>query len=153
MAESSATNAKAMDFGGGVMGGLGALVQGQAAQDAGKYNAQVAIQNAALARQKAAEEARRIRVAGSKQLGDMRANYGHSGIGIQGSAVDVLMESAANVELDALTKIHEGETRGRMFEGEAAMDIFGGNAAKDSSYYSAAGKLMDGAGKAAAAGA
>jgi hypothetical protein len=98
-ANSTAGAANGMSAAGGVMGAIGSLVQGQAAEDAGKYNAKVAQQNAFLARQKAMEEARRLRVAGRKQIGDMRANYGHSGIGIQGSAMDVLMESAAKVEL------------------------------------------------------
>ena len=139
---------KNLSLAGGVFGALGTLIQGQAAEDAGKYNAEVARQNATLARQKAFEEARRIRVAGRKQIGDMRASYGHSGLGIQGSAIDVLMESAANVELDALTKENEGETRARMFESEAEMELFGGDMAKTSSYLSASGKLMESAGKA-----
>jgi hypothetical protein len=122
------------------------------AQQAGEYNAQVAEQNAALARQQAFEEARRTRIQGRKVIGDMAANYGHSGIGIQGSALDVLMESTANVELDALTKEHSGFTKASMFEGEAEMDRSMGSEARTSSYFSAAGQLMAAGGTAAKGG-
>jgi len=60
------------------------------------------------AKQAARENARRQSVEARKRIGLMRANYGASGVSIEGSPLDVLEESAANAELDRLTILHGG---------------------------------------------
>lgn len=118
------------------------LIKGAAAGRAGDYNAKIAIQNAGLSRMQSIEEARRIRVMGRKVMGEQRANFGASGIAQSGSALDVLAETAANNELDALTIMHEGESRARMFESDARQEKEQGDDARTNSYLQAAGSLM-----------
>lgn len=65
-------------------------------------------QAADQAQQAARENARRQSIEARKRIGLMRANYGASGVAIEGSALDVLEESAANAELDRLTILQGG---------------------------------------------
>jgi hypothetical protein len=85
--------------------------------DASDYNAALADTNAAQSIEAAAETERRQRVTAAKQLGEIRARYGASGAGIN---YDVLEESVATAELDALTIRHEGALKARAYQQEAA---------------------------------
>ncbi len=134
--------------GGQVLGAFGTSVAGESEKKSQDYNAGVALQNADLTRQQTVEDARRQRVMARKVIGDARANYGASGIGLQGSALDILGESAANAELDALTIEHNGENRARMYESEAQQDTAAGRAARTAGYLGAAGKGAAAAGEA-----
>ena len=127
--------------GSGFFGFVSTLMTGESMKQASDYNAKVAIQNAAISRQQGIEEARRTRVIGRKVLGEARAAYGASGIGLSGSALDVLAESASKNELDALTIEHESEARARMFEADAAMQRHQGKIAKRNSYLKAASQF------------
>jgi hypothetical protein len=135
---------------GGLMSAVGAINQGNSAKAAADYNAQVAEQNAELSRQQGIEEERRTRIMAKKQLGDMRANYGASGITLEGSPLDILEESAAAAELDALTVRHAGDSRAIGYRNEAAQERFSGRQARTSGYFSASGSLLSGAGQAMA---
>ena len=98
---------------------------------ASAYNAALAQQNAALTYQQAAEAERRYRVQARKDLGEIRARYGASGVTLDGSAMDVLMESARNAELNALTIRHEGDVKALAFTNEAALHKFTAAAATE----------------------
>lgn len=89
------------------------------------------------AKQAARENARRQSIEARKRIGLMRANYGASGVAIEGSALDVLEESAANAELDRLTILHGGTLDANRYKaagkaafaqgiGTAANDLLGG---------------------------
>jgi hypothetical protein len=107
-------------LGGGVLSAFGSLYQGKAEAAAQEFNARVSENNAEMARVQAAEEERRVRVGGAKAIGDMRANYGASGIVTsESSALDVLEESAMNVELDALTVRYQGHAQALAMKNEA----------------------------------
>jgi hypothetical protein len=103
--------------------GVGSFMQGSADADAADKNAARLTENARTARQQAAEEERRYRISGQKQLGGIRANYGASGISSsEGSALDVLQESAQNIELDALEIRHQGELKAQGYTEDAATE-------------------------------
>jgi len=95
-------------------------------------------QAADQAKQAARENARRQNIEARKRIGLMRANYGASGVSIEGSPLDVLEESAANAELDRLTILHGGSI-------EAGRYRAAGNAALIGGIGSAAGDLLSGA--------
>jgi hypothetical protein len=90
------------------------------------------------AQQAARENARRQSIEARKRIGLMRANYGASGVAIEGSALDVLEESAANAELDRLTILHGGTLDANRYRAA-------GRAAFAQGVTSAAGDLLGGA--------
>lgn len=128
--------------------GLGTLNQGKSDKYAGEYNAQVAQQNAAYTLQQSAEEERRSRVLSGKAIGDIRANYGASGVTSDGSVLDVLEESAANAELDALTIRAEGRAKYAGYLNEADMSLYSGKNKYNAAKVTAAGYLVSGGEKA-----
>lgn len=130
----------------GVFGAVGAMEEGRAGYIAGQYNASVADENARQARLQAAEDARRQEVDARKQLGSIKAAYGASGVvSSEGSALDVLQESARSAALDHLTIKHQGELRARAYESEAVIARMGGDAARTAGNWRAASSLTAGA--------
>jgi hypothetical protein len=113
---------------------LGALSQAQSASTAVAYNAQIAGINAQMAERnaQAAEqqatqaiaegeaEAERQRLETRRRLGSARAIYGASGVDVFGSPLDVLSESAAEGELDALILQYQGSRRAQDYLTRAA---------------------------------
>jgi len=141
---------------------IGQIRQANAQASAQRYNAglkqrEVAIAeaNADLTRQQTNENERRHRTLARKKLGSLRANLGASGVTIDGSALDVLEESAANAELDALTIRHEGKLkelsqRNQGLTSRADSELLKSSASstETSGYMSAAGTLLSGGTKA-----
>lgn len=129
---------------GSIMSAYGQKQAGDAALMAGEFNANNLERNAVLARQQAAEEERRLRVMARKSIGEMRANFGASGVTMEGSALDVLQESAAMAELDALTIRHRGDAQAAQMRNEAISERYRGASAQAGSRWSAAGTLLSG---------
>jgi hypothetical protein len=121
----------AASLAGGALSAFGSLYQGKAEAAAQEFNARVSENNAKMAEAQAAEEERRVRVGGAKAIGDMRANFGASGVVTsEGSALDVLEESAMNVELDALSVRYQGHAQALALKNEAFMARRAGKQAK-----------------------
>lgn len=97
------------------------LQAARTAKAAGDYNAQLADQNAILAKRKAGEEERRFRVRSRKQLGAVRSAYAAAGVTLEGSPTDILDEMEYTVELDALTLRAGGEQSAAAFEAESRL--------------------------------
>jgi len=131
---------------------IAAIRQGQAQKAAADHNAKVAEQNATLAKAKGQEDARRTRIQTRKALGKMRAQFGANGASLSGSAQDLLEESAANGELNALGVEHSGLVQAANFKAEANLQRFKGRFARDAGFVSAASILLAGGGKAASSG-
>ena len=112
---------------------VGAIKQGQDAQNAANYNASVAEQTSQ-------EQARRDAIQARMVIGQDRANYGASGVTTEGSPLDVLQQSAKMAELDKLTTIYAGATQAASYRAQ-------GKAARTASYFQAAGALAGGASK------
>lgn len=94
---------------------------------AGGISQQAAANNAAkYEKQAAAENARRQSVDAQKQIGRARANYGASGVTMEGSPLDVLEESARTAELDRLTILQQGKVRAQKYKAQGKEALYGG---------------------------
>lgn len=122
----------AMMIGSMVFNQLGIMQQGQAAAAAARFNAAINRKNAKLALAKGADDERRFRVMARKVIGTARASYSASGVTTAGSPQDVLEESAAVAEMDALTIRHNAEIKAQGFKDAARLNEMQAEAAEDS---------------------
>lgn len=127
---------------GGLLGAYGQMQQADASEKAGKMNAAQDLQNAQASRAQGADEQRRLRIQTRKALGSIKAGYGASGISMEGSAMDVLMESSANAEMDVWTVGHNSEMQARQYENQAKMDLYKGTIGAGNSQMGAAAQLL-----------
>jgi hypothetical protein len=101
----------------------GAQAQAKAQSQTADYNAQVANQNAYIANQQAdaiSQQQQRIQ---AQHMGAMIASYGASGIEADtGSAMDVLADSAARMQLDNMTTKYNYQLRAMGFSNQAMLD-------------------------------
>jgi hypothetical protein len=139
--------------GGAIISAYGQLYSGQAAKQAGEYNAAMSERNAMLARQKAAEDERVFRTQTRRKMGEMRAAIGASGVTTEGSPFEVLEDSAAQAEMDALRIRYSGEMQATNFMADAQLQRYQGSASQTGSYFGAAGSLLGGLGHASGYGA
>lgn len=121
------------------------MKQSEMADNAASYNAKREYDNAVLSRQQAAEDERSFRVFSRKALGDIRTGYSASGVSLEGSAQDILEESAAEAEMDALRIKHGGEVKAQGFQSDATLSRMKAEAASEGGYFQAAGTLLGGA--------
>ncbi len=121
---------------------ISTMAQAQAQSRAATYNAQAAENSATYSRQIGAENERRQRVQNTKALGSIRAKYGASGITLDGSPSDVLAESAANAELEALMARHSGIVEAIGYGNSARLDRSRAGAARTGGYLGAAADLL-----------
>lgn len=134
-----------MMIAGTAISAIGAIRAGQAQAAAANYNAQVAERNAFISRDQAAADEQRQRIQARRKLGAMRAAYGASGISLEGSPLDVLEDSAAEAELDALTIRYKGGVGAMGYEAEAGAQRARAKNATTESYYNAGAALLTGA--------
>lgn len=123
----------------------GAISQGQAEDDAAKFNAALLEQNSTAELQQTGQREEAQRRQARQVLGAQRAALAESGGGMGGSAADVMQQSSANAELDALMMRYEGDLRARGMRTEAVMERYAGKQAKIASYYKAGGSVLSGA--------
>jgi hypothetical protein len=128
---------------GGLLGAAGSMQQGSAAKKAAKYNSKMLEARAVDVIAQSKEEERRQRVIGRKQLGDIRASYAASGVTTEGSPLDILEESAASAELDALTIRRNGERQAMAFRNEAKLERMQGRASYNAGQIGAAATLLN----------
>jgi hypothetical protein len=102
-----------------VTGALGSIAGANAQASAAEQQAAFAEQNAAIARQRAASDEARTRRENRRRQGLARATIGASGVTFEGSPLDVLSDSAAEAELDALTVRQAGELEASGFRQQA----------------------------------
>jgi hypothetical protein len=133
---------------GGALQTKGILDEAQMQHNVGKYNAEIDRQNAQLAIMQSREDERKQRVYGRKALGDIRSGYAASGITMEGSAMDILEESAANAELDALSIRHGGYAKATAYRSQAQMAEYQGAEAMRAGRTKAAATILSTAGKA-----
>lgn len=107
---------------GTVVGVVGQVVSGMNASKADAYNAQIANQNAMIARNAAEYQAQQQQRAARIKIGQAEANYGASGITTEGSPLDVLESSARNAELDRQAIIYQGQVRAAGYTDQATLD-------------------------------
>jgi hypothetical protein len=128
------------------MSAIGAIQQGNNAKAAADYNAGIMEQNATIERQQATAREETQRRQARQILGEQRAGFSQAGIGLGGSASDIMDESATNAELDALTLRYEGDLRARGLMAQAESERFQGRNARTAGYMGAAGSILGGIG-------
>ena len=112
---------------GGVVGGVSSYQQGKAQQAQYNYqakvneeNAKIAQENANVQRQQGIEEARLQRIKAASTIGAQKTAMAANGVDItQGTAVDVISDTAAMGELDALQTQYNYEMKARSYEAQA----------------------------------
>lgn len=133
--------------GGTALGAIGTIQQGRAQQEASNYNALVSRENAISAQQNATLNEAAFRRQSARLVGSQIANVGASNIAMTGSVLDVLEETIAIQEVDALNIRRQGQLQARSLEQQARLDIAQGRAAQASSMFGAAGQLLSGFGR------
>lgn len=124
----------------------GANQEANAEAHASDYNAAVNTYKADMALQDAAEKERQQRMFAAQFIGQQRASYGASGVTTQGgSALDVLQESAAKAELDALNIRVSGQRQAWAYKAGAALDVAHAAQSHIQGNYKVLGTLMGGA--------
>ena len=111
----------------GVVGGVSSYQQGKAQQAQYNYqakvneeNAKIAQENANVQRQQGIEEARLQRIKAASTIGSQKTAMAANGVDVsQGTAVDVIADTAAMGELDALQTQYNYEMKARGYEVQA----------------------------------
>lgn len=105
---------------GSVMSAVGAIQSANAQAAAAEYNAQIDERNRIIADQNrknnvqlAAIEAEDQRRDNRRTMASIRTAYGGAGIDLAGSPLDVLEDTALELELDTARTEHEGRLRNR----------------------------------------
>lgn len=133
---------------GGGIGAYGQLKESEAQARASEYNANVAEMNAEQAILISAQDERRQRIIARKELGSIRAAYGASGVSMEGSPMDVLAESTANAELDALNIRYAGQAKAAGLRDEASYERFRAKETRAAGVLGAAASLLSGGARA-----
>lgn len=138
---------------GGMLGMVGAQEEANASKAASWDNYRTNMQNARIAEQQSAEDERLQRVMSGKVIGSIRANYGASGVSAsEGSAQDVIENSAANAELDALKIRHQGAVKAWQYRTGASRDLMEADSAERKGKYAIASSFIGAASGAASGG-
>ena len=122
--------------------------QGEAAEQAGQFNAAVATRNSQVAVDQSNMDAERQRRETAQRQGVIRAGYGASGITVEGSPLDILESSAALGELDRQTILYKGKLRAQGYTDTATLDVMGGENAQTQAGYKAGNELFNGGARA-----
>jgi hypothetical protein len=133
-----------LQIAGTVISAIGALQSASSQRDAANYNAAVASQNATIARQQGEADAAKLRRQQTKQLGDMRAAYAANGISLEGSAIDVLGDTAGQFELDIQNARYNAELKAIGYGNEAQLQRSRASSAETAGYLNAAGTIIGG---------
>lgn len=149
----------ALTLGATLLGAAGQVQQGQAAKEAGEYNAKVGEMNATLAERRAKDALERGKVEEQQKrqevqgvLGRQQAAMAANGVDITfGSPLDTLIDTSTMGELDALTIRTNTAREAYDFRVDAAnkragasMDRAAGNNALKGSYLGAGGTVLTG---------
>lgn len=130
----------------GVAGAAGTIINAKATRDAANFNRQVADQNAQIAGDQGRMAADAQRRKAYMALSNIRANQGASGVGLEGSALDILGESAANAAYDQLNIGYQTDLQKRGFRNDSSLaKAQSANALGAGTYLSAASQLGAGA--------
>lgn len=145
----------------GVIGAIGAIQSANAQAASAEYNAKIAERNAQivennrrLSMRQTEVDAEEKRRENRRTLSAVRAAYGASGLELSGSPLDVLEDSALELELDASRIEAEGRQRsvemaaqGIAYREDATLSRMQGKAARSAGYINAAGALFGTAGR------
>lgn len=155
----------ALMVGSTLMGGAGAIQQGQATAASAKYNAQVSDMNAKLADRSAKDALERGKLEEQKQrqktsqvLGAQQAGMAANGVDLTfGSPLDLLVDTAVMGEMDALTirtnsarEERDIRQQGANYRGQAGMYRAQASSASSGGFLNAMGTVLGGGAQAGA---
>lgn len=103
------------------VGVVGAMQQGKAASQAAEYNAAVAERNAGVAHAQASAEIQAKAIEQARHFGNVRAQFGSSGIEFSGSALDVFQDQLTSAEHDKQLIKYKGDMKALGFNDEATL--------------------------------
>lgn len=129
-----------------VVSAVGAVAQAQSAKSAANYNAQIADRNALVTRQQAESNEAAQRRNTYRAMGRIRAGYAGAGVTPEGSPLEVLEDSAAEAELDALNIRYRGEIGATGYEDEGKLQRSRASSAMATGALNAGSALLSGAG-------
>ena len=139
----------------GVMSGMAAKQAGAANQGMANYNAALMRNQKIAAKQKAEFDANRIRAAGERVKSSQRTGFAKGNVQMTGTPLEILGNTAADIEFDAQTALYSGELDASSYEAQAVLKEYEGKIAKwkgasqAKSAYVGAGVSLLGAGYAA----
>ena len=132
--------------------GRAAEAQGKSQQAWHEYNAQLAEREAIETRESAAYEESKHRKAGERLKAKQRAGYAKAGVTFEGSPLEVMEETASELEMDALMIRRSGQVGAQRLTAEAQLSRFAGRstllrgkAKRRASYYGMASTGLTGA--------
>jgi hypothetical protein len=129
------------------MSAISAIQQGKAAKAAAEFNANIAKQNAGIAREQTVQEVRQHDREQYLRIGAIRAAQGKSGGTAAGSVLDILGDTAAQGEIARQDIVYRGALTERGYNNSAALDEFEGNQAVKQSKLKAGSELLSGGAK------
>ena len=116
---------------GGVTAAVAAKQAGDAQDEAAKANAKIANNNATAEAQAAAENAVRKRQSNQRQLSVIRAKMAGQGVQVgTGSALEILGESASELELQTQDMFRESQAKQVQYANQASSSLWEGKQAK-----------------------
>jgi hypothetical protein len=127
------------------IGAYSSIQQGKAQEDAAKFNAAVARNNAIASQEQAQFDADRIRNKNRKVLGLQRAALAANGVELTGSAADLMFDSSVQSELEVAAAIYQGKVSAGAQNAQASLYERQGKDARTGSYWSATGTILGGA--------
>lgn len=135
-----------------VVSTVGAISSAKAQSNAASYNAELARQNATIAEQQSAEALQRQQQDTYRKLGAIRSSYGASGVGTDGSPMDVLMDSYTSSALDAETTKYQYKLKALGYQNDANLDDANAANATKAGVVNATSTLLSGGSKTYSAG-
>lgn len=120
----------------------GSYREGQDAAEASEYNAKIAQEESALTEQAGALDVSRQRQQVSRLIGTQKAITAGSGIELTGSALDVMINTAAEGELDAQILEYNTKVQASRFRSQSARDLELARASRTSGIFKAGSTLL-----------
>lgn len=129
----------------------GAHQAAKSQEDVADYNAKVARNNAIAAKNSASYDADRLRDRNKRLRATQATSYLKAGVTLEGSAQDVMYDSALEGEMDALSVVYKGQLE--INSQGAGADIYKmqGGAARQTGQYAVASSVLSGVGSAGSA--
>lgn len=118
-----------MQLAGQYRAGQAAEAQAESEAAMREYNARLAEREAAEAQEAAAFEERKLRKGGERLKATQRARIAKAGVTFEGSPLDVMAETARELEMDALLIRRGGQLGAQRFTAEAALSRLAGKSA------------------------
>lgn len=132
---------------GAAVSAVAAVDQADTTRKAQHTNADIKAQAAEEQSRQATQQIESQRTRARSVIGQQLASTSESGAGLSGSNLDLLNQSLTNNELDSLSIRHGSELNRSGLNSQAAMDRFSGDSAQTGGYLSAAGSLLNSAGR------